>query len=307
VLLVPKRSNEFQEVVYIIQTHLSDDAVVRESEELLDLQTGAKREVDVCVHSTVAGYDVIVSVECRDHRRPQSVGWVDEMHTKHQRLPTNLLVLASSSGFTKEALAVAEKYGIETVVPGSIDQKFGADVTRRLDALWIKGVSATVQRVVATVEPSDGLPEQRVVLLPDNLLFSSDGQELTSALDLASTILKKADFRDSMRDATGEEKSFYLELDAARLREETSVEMFLRKEDVPEPFLRRVTRLEVSGPVIVHVARMPLKHGEIRGSAYSYGTAVTGEHDVLFVETNPGITGSQEPGKGTIRIRPRKK
>ena len=41
------------------------------------------------------------------------VTWVDTMKSKHERLDTNALLLASRSGFTPEARDVAKKYGIE--------------------------------------------------------------------------------------------------------------------------------------------------------------------------------------------------
>jgi hypothetical protein len=50
-----------------------------------------------------------VSIECRDRRRKQGVEWVEQMRGKHDRLPTNVLVLVSSSGFTRTALGARGK------------------------------------------------------------------------------------------------------------------------------------------------------------------------------------------------------
>ena len=50
-----------------------------------------------------------------DHSRPADIGWVEQMKTKHDRLPTNYLALVSKSGFSKEAYKVAKSYGIETI------------------------------------------------------------------------------------------------------------------------------------------------------------------------------------------------
>jgi hypothetical protein len=54
---------------------------------------------------------VIISLACRSHKRKQSVSFVEEMHSKHLFLPTNslVLVLVSSSGFTKQASARAAR------------------------------------------------------------------------------------------------------------------------------------------------------------------------------------------------------
>lgn len=84
---MPKRTNQFQELVTIIHSHSSEGAIVTESKMLLDLVSGEEREVDTCIETSVAGHSVIISIECRDHARPQSVGWIEEMHSKYSRLP----------------------------------------------------------------------------------------------------------------------------------------------------------------------------------------------------------------------------
>lgn len=67
---------------------------------LTDRMSGGQREVDVVAEGTVAGHNVVISIEVRDHARPQGLEWIEQAHDKHSRLPTNLLVLVSSSGFT---------------------------------------------------------------------------------------------------------------------------------------------------------------------------------------------------------------
>lgn len=59
-----------------------------ESKMLTDRVTKRKREVDVCIEGHVGGHSVVVSVECRDHKRIADVSWVDAMKAKHDRLPT---------------------------------------------------------------------------------------------------------------------------------------------------------------------------------------------------------------------------
>jgi hypothetical protein len=97
---MPKRTNDFQKLIYVIKQNLADDAEVKESKLLRDLVTGAEREVDVCIKKPVGGHLVTISVECRDRERPAHVGWVEEMIKKHERLPTNVLVLVSAGGLS---------------------------------------------------------------------------------------------------------------------------------------------------------------------------------------------------------------
>ncbi len=112
---MPKRSNEFQKLVYLVRLNLASGATVTESKMLPDLVTNRKREVDVCEEGYVGGHSVKVCIECRDHKRPADVGRVDAMKAKHERLPTRALILVSRSGFTSEAQEVARRYGIEAL------------------------------------------------------------------------------------------------------------------------------------------------------------------------------------------------
>src|SRR5204862_4038233 len=101
---MPRRTNEFQRLIAVIQSHLDPGATVEESVLLEDRITATKREVDVCVRGKLAKQPVTISIECWDRGRTADVTWVDEMHCKHSRLPTNLLILVSHSGFTGEAI-----------------------------------------------------------------------------------------------------------------------------------------------------------------------------------------------------------
>lgn len=74
---------------------------------LTDLLTGGSREVDITVDGSVAGHTIRIGIESRAVRRRADVTWVEQMKAKHERLPTNLLILVSRSGFTGEAKCVA--------------------------------------------------------------------------------------------------------------------------------------------------------------------------------------------------------
>lgn len=112
---MPKRSNDFQRLVYAIQTSLTSDAAVNESGILIDKQTGAKTEVDVVIETVINEFQVTISLEVRARERPATVEWVREMLGKHSTLQTNKLILISKSGFTKEAEQKAKENQIETL------------------------------------------------------------------------------------------------------------------------------------------------------------------------------------------------
>ena len=63
---MPKRTNDFQKLVYLVRVNLAEGATVTESKLLTDRITKRKREVDVCIEGHVGGQPVIISVECQD-------------------------------------------------------------------------------------------------------------------------------------------------------------------------------------------------------------------------------------------------
>ena len=110
---MPKRSTLQQRVVFHIQRTLTDDALVQESVLFPDRSSGDNREVDVVIRKKIGEHEVIISIECRDHKRKATVEWVEQMAMKHNLLPTSKLVLVSSSGFTSTAEKKAASLGID--------------------------------------------------------------------------------------------------------------------------------------------------------------------------------------------------
>ncbi len=60
-----------------------EGAAVTESEMVKDPHTGQLREVDVTVRHEVAGYPVLICIECRDRGRKADVQWIDELAGKY--------------------------------------------------------------------------------------------------------------------------------------------------------------------------------------------------------------------------------
>jgi hypothetical protein len=111
---MPKRHNIFQDLMVSIHKQLSSSCQITESEMFSDPSSGQAREVDIVILSRVAlGYEMVISVECTDRKRPVAVGWVEQMCCKHRDLPTHKLVLVSKSGYTKTALLKGRSLGAE--------------------------------------------------------------------------------------------------------------------------------------------------------------------------------------------------
>jgi len=106
-----------------------------------------------------------------------------------RRLSTNALVLISRSGFTKEAEAVAQAYGIETLGFDALDDSSAERLFGNSSSLWSKVFSLTASKVVIGVPAIDALPAERVAVNPDNLIYNHKGEEIGSAEELVDLLL----------------------------------------------------------------------------------------------------------------------
>jgi hypothetical protein len=300
---MPRRTNEFQKLVFLVKRHAAAGSIVTESKMLRDLITGTEREVDISVESDVAGHNVIISIECNAKGRKAHIGWVEEMKTKHDRLPTNVLVLVSRAGFSKEAARVASSYGIHTL---SLNNAVGAAVARRLfgatGSLWMKTFRLNPTKVVFDVPPTEQLPGESVVVTPDNLVFSSTGTQEGKVKEVVEMLLR-ADFVvpefGSKGDAT--HKYFVLEW---KPPEVDGKRLCLQK---MEPLtLRPVTLIRVTGECNFDIAEFRLQHGNLGDVTVAWGTSsVMGRPAMLVASHAPN--GSQKISVTTENVQLEKK
>ena len=148
---MPKRSNEFQKLVLLVKTHAGENAIVEESAMLRDLINGVEREVDICIKSLVGDDEVVICVECTDRGRAADLNWVEQMKAKHERLPTHKLILASSSGLTKEAEKRAAEYGFDTIALDEFTDESAAELSKLPEKLVSKTYTLEPTRVVVRV------------------------------------------------------------------------------------------------------------------------------------------------------------
>jgi hypothetical protein len=129
---MPRRTNEFQQLVYLLQRQLASAAKVRESAMLKDKSTGSDVEVDIVIEASVGAIPVRVGIECNSESRKSTVEWVREMFGKHSSLPIDRTVLISKAGFTPEAVAAAQA---KEMVALSLDAATDQNWQEYVDAL----------------------------------------------------------------------------------------------------------------------------------------------------------------------------
>src|SRR6185312_15118570 len=149
-------------------------------------------------------------IECRDHKRVADVGWVDAMKAKHERLPTNALLLASRKGFTPEAKDASRGYGIDTFSLSEMESQGDQAVLQTVrGSLFAKTVQLSVEKVVASVLENGDTLAENVVVMPDNLLYGSDGGELGPIQVLVQQITESRVAYESLLSQGIEEHTFY--------------------------------------------------------------------------------------------------
>lgn len=279
---MPKRSNDFQRLVYLVRANLADGATVTESKMMRDRLTKRFREVDVVIEGKVGSQRVVVSVECRDHKRVADVTWIDMMKTKHDRLNTHALLLASKRGFTQGARDVAGKYGIELFTLEDVETAGIPALMAPHGSLWIKSATITAEKVRARVGKVDELAIETVVTSPDNLLYLADGSELCPIKQLVDRLLQAEQAREYLL-TQGEADHAWFELVWEPPADDEGRPLYMKKLE-PE-VLRPIECLRITGPCKVEVGRFGMRHGKLGEVHVAWGKTTVAGHDALAVAT----------------------
>lgn len=288
---MPRRTNVFQKVVYLIQQNLAGQAEVIESALLTDRFTGEQREVDVCINSEIAGHKIIISLECRDRQRKADVSWVEEMHGKHESLPTNYLVLVSSSGFSAQARNKARNYGIDTVVPETLTDDQAKAMARRFDkARYTRLDFLDIVNVKAVMGPTstEGEEEIRILDSQRNInVYLENGRYICAIGEYINMMIAGADYGQVIFDAPEDTKWFELSADWPGFSAQGSsgvLPIYFQKEE-PSPHLRLIKRLTIEGNAKVGRSEMPIKMGKFKDIPYTWGQAAVDDRTTVVVAT----------------------
>lgn len=74
-------------------------------------RSGRLRQIDIAVHSTVAGQPIFLAFECKHYTRPVALKQVEELIGKVEDVRAQVGILISDSGFDDGALARAKEHG----------------------------------------------------------------------------------------------------------------------------------------------------------------------------------------------------
>lgn len=134
---MPKRSNEFQALIYRIESALhGSDVIVEESAEVPNETSGKTEEIDVLITHQLGGrtYKTGVAVQYRS-RDKGSPSWIRDLSVQRTQLKLDRMVAVHSRGFTKSAAQIAHDLNVQLVSPHEIDDPQLQEALLPVDAL----------------------------------------------------------------------------------------------------------------------------------------------------------------------------
>jgi hypothetical protein len=282
---VPRRSNDFQKVVYFVRRHIAPDAEVRESVMLTDRVTGEPREVDVLVEGHLGGEKVTIAIEVRDHARKPGVEWVDAVHGKYRDLPVDKVVLVSRSGFTTSALRKAQSLGIEALTPYQEISRYGplAKIAVEAEARTVTGVRLHDALAYLTDQ------ELPVRVKESTALYDPHGVESSNVSELAQYAMSTPDATEVYRTAEPGHGALDIVFTELTLHNNATGETFApRVKFETDGSLHPINSVRFQWEIEVTREPVELQHGAMRGTPFAYGKA-----DVAGVETLVVIAGER--------------
>jgi hypothetical protein len=294
---MPRRTNAFQKLILLLSERLGPAHIV-ESAMHRDTVTKQPREVDVTVvFEPNSGPAPYVVLECVDRSRRTNVEWVEQMCKKHEDLKTPALILASASGFTKQARAKANHYEIGLIEPDT-NGRWNKVAVSRIQRGLFAFVNLTVMRCTVVVL-TNGV-EKRVSVEHDFVVHDTTGAVTGTMGQFVWTLLRNGNLGEQLllgarahRDATYFEVSMRpLKPSTTRVAEyevQTYGQAQLQEQIVTfngflscDGELEQVVDVRVVGRVAYGESdSADIKLGFIDGMQVAWGTAVIGDKTVL--------------------------
>lgn len=185
---MPKRTNDFQRLIALIEQSLSSDGVeILESAEIEEY--GAGRECDILIKAQVNRHPVTIALECRDHQRPQTLEWIDALDGKYRDLPVDSIVAVSSSGFTAQAAEKARRLGIRALSFQEAMQKDWPTHARRAASRWFR---YHVVRFDTSFNYRGAEPEMTDATFRTAQVVNGTGESIETVADIVESLFEDA-------------------------------------------------------------------------------------------------------------------
>jgi hypothetical protein len=104
----------FEDLVETIQRELADPAArVQRNEPIPGRKSKTSRDIDVSIRVNVGGYELLIAVSCKDHKRPVTLKEVGEFVDVVADVGANKAAMVASNGFSASARRRAAEAGVD--------------------------------------------------------------------------------------------------------------------------------------------------------------------------------------------------
>lgn len=277
---MPKRTNEFQHLIVLIELLLTNTkAEVTESKELMDNILGKPREVDVVIEYNDGVHKHVTSVECTgtSTSRAATVTWVEQMIGKHTSLPTNKLVLVSQSGFTSSAQRKADHLHIDAMTIQQAEEFDWEPVITNIDQVGVESFLLpylTKIRLIFRGDPPEDLDISSLDLM-NSTLYDSEGNAVDKPCGLVKKWISDPAFIDRLNEIAFDDADTVLSF--KRILHEGCYLID------GESNTRPIIAIEVEARCRKEISKVPMKQGSFGDAQISHGTGSSFGHSIQVV------------------------
>lgn len=171
---------DYQKLAATIYRELEGNAIVTHDDKIRGRDTGLERQIDVSIRANIAGHDLLIIVQAKDHTRPADVNIVGEFKSVIADVGASKGVLICSNGFTETALEYGKTVGIDLCTAHDAQSRKWT-MGLKIPLLWIEE-DAEVALDIELVP--DKLPEEEISFSVDagKCLISTDGGNTTRSI-----------------------------------------------------------------------------------------------------------------------------
>ncbi len=192
---MPPRTNYFQKLVKIINTHLAPSgATVTESAMIYDPEAEENREVDILIETLQLNCVIKIGIECTATSRALDIQAIEKHLEKHRKLGIHHTIIVAKNGFTKTAKTYAEKNREKLLTFSAAKRKQWLPMFEKLKKLSVYGRTYFLKSVSLEFDEvgsiQDFLMDKLVAVKDSNVFISLE--EFSSRVFMGSEISKTA-------------------------------------------------------------------------------------------------------------------
>lgn len=109
----PKKWRRFEKLVAQVQRELAPNAVVTHNDHIRGYKSEKLRQIDITVKQKIGQYDMLIAIDCKDHRVPVDVNDIEKFIGLIKDIQANKGAMVAANGFTDTAKRIGEKAGLD--------------------------------------------------------------------------------------------------------------------------------------------------------------------------------------------------